>query len=89
MGGQGAQQSVERFGVLFPSGRSNSATSIPSVGGSRDPHALQSVATKAEPSFHERLERQLAAWRRNSSWVDETPALEVGNPKNPRNVHGH
>ncbi|KAG0561944.1 hypothetical protein KC19_9G105000 [Ceratodon purpureus] len=80
---KGAQQSVEKWGFLLQSGRGNSASRIWSVAGPKDDLGLLKpvVEAKVEPSFQERLERQLAAWRRNSAWVDEVPALEVTVPK--------
>ena len=78
--GQGAQQSVEKWGFLVQSGRGSSASRIWSVAGTKEDSQLLNpvVEKRVEPSFQEQLERQLAAWRRNSAWVDETPALEVG-----------
>jgi len=72
-----------KFGVLFSSAMGHSATSIGSVGGTKDSHSRE----KVKPSqLEEQLERQLAAWRRNSSWVDETPVLEVIKACNPSSL---
>jgi hypothetical protein len=69
---------VEKWGFLLQSGRGSSASRIWSVTGTKPDSQLLASSMNVEPSFQEQLERQLAAWRRNSAWVDEVPALEVG-----------
>jgi len=32
------------------------------------------------PPSQRSLEKELEAWRRNSSWVDESPVIQVKNP---------
>lgn len=72
---------MEKLGYLLHSGRGDSTNQIRSILGVKDSPVAETAAAKVEQSFQDRLERQLAAWRRNSSWVDEIPVLEVTVPK--------
>ena len=77
---QGAQQSLEMWTNMVQPKKMNFATTerLAEPTKIRETQILSGFGVEGEaPSLMQRLESQVAAWRLNSHWVDETPELQV------------
>ena len=77
---QGAQQSLEMWTNMVQPKKINFATTerLAEPTKIRETQTSSGFGVEGEaPSLMQRLESQVAAWRLNSQWIDETPDLQV------------
>jgi len=77
---KGAQHSLEMWTNMVQPKKMNFATTerLAEPTKIREPQILSGFGVEGEaPSLMQRLESQVAAWRLNSHWVDETPELQA------------
>ena len=77
---QGAQHSLEMWSNMVQPKKMNFATTerLAEPTKIRETQIFAGFGVEGEaPSLMQRLESQVAAWRLNSHWVDETPELQV------------